>query len=1361
MVLALAMTTIAAPPTKASPEAARLVTYKDAAGDYYFALSISPTVNVTRAEFHHILVLFDTSASQTGLYREDSLAALETLLASVGDKDLVKLMAVDLNAIAMTTDFVAPGSDEMKRGMAKLNGRLPLGSTDMMEALDAAVSSFKTSRGAARSVVYIGDGISRANLLQTEEMGQMMANLVANKISVNSFGIGPQRDVKLMAAIANHTGGNVYLDSLEKRAPELAGAKIADFARTGILWPQSTTVSENIAEFYPTVVPPLRSDRDTILIGRLKDRNAHTVSMKAELHGKTVDLSWTTKPEVPNTDFGFLPQLVNTARETKGVGLPTAGSAALRETARVLTLAARNLTNLGTKALQSGDLDQAGNVVESALKRDPNNPEALILKRAVERETKKNSNEKDNSESKFHFSNFQDDEAGDFLSDFIDSDEGAFLNEIEIDIQVRENQLTTEVESGLEDARTRMSNDAEGAIQDLKVLMQQIDTTPDVSASLLTQLKRKISSALKQGNSVALVQAEELAEIEGKRAAAADEARILAATARKADRIKTLMDKFNSLMDEGRYNEAANQVAPEVEALDPLNPSTRVAVVSSQFQLNIHEMESIRRLRHRNFVDAFRQNERALIPFPDEPPIVYPDPDVWEELTLRRKKYASIDLARSGGAEQRIFEALTDETIFEFIETPLSDVITFLETQHDIQIELDNKALDDIGIDPNTTVSKNLRGISLRSALRLMLKDLELTYVVRDEVLLITTPEEAESKLVTKVYPVGDLVLPITSGGSPLGGGLNGGGGGGQGGFGGGGGGGGFGGGGGGRGGGGFGGGGGGQGGFFVVEDDLKLSAKKSNDDTAVRPAPSIKIVPEAPKAVVKKVVTKKVTRIELPANPGVSSREAWSLYFQEFNKKYRKLDADQQREHMARVRETARRLMNEGNNYAQRKPAQYDAAAERFQQSIDLIQAAIHHGHPQPWMYQALGIAMQANNSPEEEIERVVMSAVDFNSNPDAIMFAASYLSHIGLDKRALKLYREISSINKFRPEPYLKGLRSAQKLEDEAGMKWACTGILSQAWPSRFQHIEDNARRQAVAILAKMKADGRTSEAEEYAMELKKTMIRDCVVKVSWTGDADVDLVIEEPSGSVCSFQNPLSLGGGVLLSDGFSSAKDDTIDGHSEVYTCAQGFTGNYRVLIRKVWGEVTAGKVTVDVYLNYGAANQQQFRRQMAVGEKSALVAFGVHEGRRAAQLDGAMIAQAVEAQQENAVQMRLAVDRAVLAQQLNQVEDSAAVRDFAQAWRQGARDGRFVPGFRGRGAVGFQPQITVLPEGTNLGATAVISADRRYVRISIPSVPIFSGIGDVSTFNIVSGQAGGGGANGGFGGAVGGGPGGNF
>ena len=40
-----------------------------------------------------------------------------------------------------------------------------------------------------------------------------------------------------------------------------------------------------------------------------------------------------------------------------------------------------------------------------------------------------------------------------------------------------------------------------------------------------------------------------------------------------------------------------------------------------------------------------------------------------------------------------------------------------------------------------------------------------------------------------------------------------------------------------------------------------------------------------------------------------------------------------------------------------------------------------------------------------------------------------------------------------------------------------------------------------------------------------------------------------------------------------------------------------------------------------------------------------------------------------------------------------------------------------------GAVGYQPIIMFLQPGTNFNATAVISADRRYVRIT--SVPSFS------------------------------------
>ena len=56
----------------------------------------------------------------------------------------------------------------------------------------------------------------------------------------------------------------------------------------------------------------------------------------------------------------------------------------------------------------------------------------------------------------------------------------------------------------------------------------------------------------------------------------------------------------------------------------------------------------------------------------------------------------------------------------------------------------------------------------------------------------------------------------------------------------------------------------------------------------------------------------------------------------------------------------------------------------------------------------------------------------------------------------------------------------------------------------------------------------------------------------------------------------------------------------------------------------------------------------------------------------------------------------------------------------------------------QGAVGYQPIIITLPEGANLAATAVVSADRRYVRISC--VPLFSQISKVTTFNYSTGES---------------------
>ena len=113
---------------------------------------------------------------------------------------------------------------------------------------------------------------------------------------------------------------------------------------------------------------------------------------------------------------------------------------------------------------------------------------------------------------------------------------------------------------------------------------------------------------------------------------------------------------------------------------------------------------------------------------------------------------------RPNAAEAKIFAALREPTSFDFVDQPLTDVVEFLSQHHKLPIQLDSRALSDEGVGSDTPVTDRFNGISLRSALRLMLDQLDLTCLIRNEVLLITTRTEAENMLECRVYPVRDLV---------------------------------------------------------------------------------------------------------------------------------------------------------------------------------------------------------------------------------------------------------------------------------------------------------------------------------------------------------------------------------------------------------------------------------------------------------------------------------------------------------------------------------------------------------------------------------------------------------------------------
>jgi hypothetical protein len=106
--------------------------------------------------------------------------------------------------------------------------------------------------------------------------------------------------------------------------------------------------------------------------------------------------------------------------------------------------------------------------------------------------------------------------------------------------------------------------------------------------------------------------------------------------------------------------------------------------------------------------------------------------------------------------ERRLQEPL-ESLGLEFVDTPLDEVAAFVSDQYKFNVVLDQSALNDLGVHIEEPVTVTLRNISLAAALKLMLRPLDLTYLIDGESLVITSIDEACTRTRTAVYPVADL----------------------------------------------------------------------------------------------------------------------------------------------------------------------------------------------------------------------------------------------------------------------------------------------------------------------------------------------------------------------------------------------------------------------------------------------------------------------------------------------------------------------------------------------------------------------------------------------------------------------------
>src|SRR5690606_21641020 len=99
----------------------------------------------------------------------------------------------------------------------------------------------------------------------------------------------------------------------------------------------------------------------------------------------------------------------------------------------------------------------------------------------------------------------------------------------------------------------------------------------------------------------------------------------------------------------------------------------------------------------------------------------------WKELSERRKA-GRADARIHSEQEMRVYNSLKNPVALHFDNAPLAQVIKFIADTQGINVVVDEAGLSEEGLTSSTPVSINLDGITLKSAMNLLLKPLNLDY---------------------------------------------------------------------------------------------------------------------------------------------------------------------------------------------------------------------------------------------------------------------------------------------------------------------------------------------------------------------------------------------------------------------------------------------------------------------------------------------------------------------------------------------------------------------------------------------------------------------------------------------------------
>ena len=261
----------------------------------------------------------------------------------------------------------------------------------------------------------------------------------------------------------------------------------------------------------------------------------------------------------------------------------------------------------------------------------------------------------------------------------------------------------------------------------------------------------------------------------------------------------------------------------------------------------------------------------------------------------------------------------------------------------------------------------------------------------------------------------------------------------------------------------------------------------------------------------------------------------------------------------------------------------------KRFDEAAIGLEAAIRKGFAEPWMYDVLAVEMKLANRPQKQIDRVLLSRIDFSAGNDTqMLFTASNLAAFDAYQESLGVCKELAKRNPHQPELWSTARRVADLSGEFEVRAWARKQTLRNVWEPGFETLHKQMEAELQDLLKEAEKEKNHEAVSMISAALQDGMRRDLRVQIEWVGDGDVDLSIKEPNGLICSRHQKVTANDGLLV-------KQDVILRASgkrqiEEYVCVDAQSGQYTVKVHHVDGRVLLGRVQLKITQNAGTARE---------------------------------------------------------------------------------------------------------------------------------------------------------------------------